>query len=140
MKKLVAAVGKEHVVLDISCRKKDGQYYIVTDRWQKYTDMTVTPEHLDDLAAYANEFLIHAVDVEGKSGGIETELVQILGAWNRIPITYAGGVHSYEDLELLYRLGNGRIHVTIGSALDVYGGPMKLEEVEAYILALNESE
>ena len=80
------------------------------------------------------------MDVEGKSGGIETELVQILGAWNRIPITYAGGVHSYEDLELLYRLGNGRIHVTIGSALDVYGGPMKLEEVEAYILALNESE
>ena len=140
LKKLVAAVGKEHVVLDISCRKKDGQYYIVTDRWQKYTDMTITPEHLDDLAAYANEFLIHAVDVEGKSGGIETELVQILGAWNRIPITYAGGVHSYEDLELLYRLGNGRIHVTIGSALDVYGGPMKLEEVEAYILALNESE
>lgn len=137
LEKLVRAVGKEHVVLDLSCRKKDGQYYIVTDRWQKYTDMAITAQNLDFLAKYAEEFLIHAVDVEGKSGGIEEELVQILGAWNKIPITYAGGVHAYEDLDLLYRVGEGKIHVTIGSALDLYGGPMKFEEVEDYIRKLN---
>lgn len=137
LEKLVAAVGKEHIVLDLSCRKKEGVYYIVTDRWQKYTDLGITTENLDDLSDYADEFLIHAVDVEGKSGGIEKELVKILGDWNKIPITYAGGVHSYEDLDLLYRLGEGKIHVTIGSALDVYGGNMRIEEVEAYIEELN---
>lgn len=136
LEKLVDTVGREHIVLDLSCRKRDGAYYIVTDRWQKYTDLVICPENLDDLSDYADEFLIHAVDVEGKSGGIEEALIRILGAWNKIPITYAGGVHSYEDLDLLYRLGEGKIHVTIGSALDVYGGKMKFEEVEAYIAGL----
>ena len=137
LEKLVGAVGKEHVVLDLSCRKKDGRYYIVTDRWQKYTEMEITPKNLDFLSEYASEFLIHAVDVEGKSSGIEQELVKLLGAWNRIPITYAGGVHCYEDIELLHKFGLGQIHVTIGSALDLYGGTMKFEDVMQYMDELN---
>ncbi|MCM1175587.1 MAG: phosphoribosylformimino-5-aminoimidazole carboxamide ribotide isomerase [Blautia sp.] len=131
--KLIKETGKEKLVLDLSCRIKDGSYYIVTDRWQKYTDVMLNKKTLDELSSYCDEFLIHAVDVEGKAEGIEENLVEMLGSWNRIPITYAGGVHSYEDLRRLKELGHGRIHVTIGSALDLFGGPMKFEEVLSYI-------
>ncbi len=127
--KLVQTVGKEKLVLDLSCRKKDGVYYIVTDRWQKFTQVKVNPETLNELAAYCDEFLIHAVDVEGKSSGIETELVALLGSWKGIPITYAGGVGSYADLEELYNLGKGYLDVTIGSALDLFGGSMEYKKV-----------
>ncbi len=123
------AVGKEHLVIDLSCRKKNGCYYIVTDRWQKYTDVVLNEETLDFFADYCDEFLIHAVDVEGKASGIEQELVSLLGRWNKIPITYAGGVRSKEDLALLKKLGKEKIDVTIGSALDLFGGSMKFEEV-----------
>lgn len=129
LKNLSRAIGKERVVLDVSCREKDGSYHIVTDRWQKYTDVKLNGDTLDFFSEYCSEFLVHAVDVEGKSGGIEERLVTLLGAWNRIPITYAGGVHSYEDLQKLYTLGGGGIHVTIGSALDLYGGNLRFEEV-----------
>ena len=113
LKKLYQVVGKEHLVLDLSCRYRDGAYYIVTDRWQKFTDEKVDEKTLDMLMNYCDEFLIHAVDVEGKSQGIEGRLVEQLGKWNKLPITYAGGVHSYEDIDELKRLGNGKIHVTI---------------------------
>lgn len=129
LSKLKNAVGKEHIVLDLSCRKKDDAYYIVTDRWQTFTTEKVNAKLLDTLMDYCDEYLIHAVDVEGKSQGIEKELVKILGTWNKIPITYAGGVHSYEDLEELKKLGNGKIDVTIGSALDLFGGNLSFEEV-----------
>ena len=129
LEKLVQAVGKEHLVLDLSCRKKDGAYYIVTDRWQKFTDECVTEELLDRLQGYADEFLIHAVDVEGKARGIEQELVKFIGNYTGNPITYAGGVHSMEDLYLLKKLGQNRMNVTIGSALDLFGGSMKWEDV-----------
>lgn len=122
LKRLERAVGKERLVLDLSCRKKGTEYYIVTDRWQKFTDVALTPPVLDELASHCAEFLIHAVDVEGRSQGIEKELVCMLGKWNGIPVTYAGGVGSYEDLELLKKLGQGRLNVTIGSALDLFGG------------------
>ena len=126
---LVAAVGKERLVLDLSCRKRDGEYFIVTDRWQKFTEERVTLSLLNRLKDSCDEFLIHAVDVEGKASGIETELVRMLGEWNEIPVTYAGGVGSFLDLELLKRLGQNHVNVTIGSALDLFGGPMKYEEV-----------
>lgn len=129
LEKLTKVVGKDHLVLDLSCRKKDGAYYIVTDRWQKFTDEVVNEQTLDKLMAYCDEFLIHAVDVEGKSQGIEEDLVRLLGQWNKIPITYAGGVHAYEDITLLKELGKGKIHVTIGSALELFGGHMELEQV-----------
>ena len=89
----------------------------------------MTEQLLDRLAASCSEFLIHAVDVEGKAGGIEQELAAMLGSWGRIPVTYAGGIHSYEDLRLLKKLGRDRLHVTIGSALDLFGGDMQWERV-----------
>ena len=133
LEKILAAVGKEHLVLDLSCRKKDGDYYIVTDRWQKFTEEKITPELLDKLKEYADEFLVHAVDVEGKASGIEVPLAERLGDWGRIPITYAGGVGSFEDLKQLKEYGKGRLNVTIGSALDLFGGRMAYKEVLQYI-------
>ena len=129
LEKICSETGKEHLVLDLSCRKKDGEYHIVTDRWQKYTDVVLNEKTLNFFADYCDEFLIHAVDVEGKAQGIELELVRMLGSFGRLPITYAGGVHDYEDLLLLKEAGGGRINVTIGSALEIFGGTMKLSGV-----------
>ncbi len=141
LNRLEQAVGKEHLVLDLSCRyRADAEepgYYIVTDRWQKFTTERVTNELLEKLSSWCSEFLVHAVDVEGKSGGIEKPLAQFLGDWGKIPITYAGGVHSFKDLEELSRLGRNRLNVTIGSALDLFGGPMSYEQVLTYISKCN---
>lgn len=133
LKKLKKAVGKEHLVLDLSCRKRKEDYYIVTDRWQKFTKERVTEELLEELSEYAAEFLIHAVDVEGKAAGIEKPLAAMLGEWGKIPVTYAGGVGSFEDLADLKRLGKDRLNVTIGSALDLFGGTMEYRRVLEYI-------
>lgn len=121
--------GKEHLVLDLSCRKKDGDYYIVTDRWQKFTNVKITGKLMKELSSYCDEYLIHAVDVEGQAHGIESGLVRILDEYNTIPVTYAGGVGSYEDLTLLKELGHNKIDVTIGSALDLFGGKLELKKV-----------
>lgn len=164
--KLVRAVGREHLVLDLSCRKKtdnivnaymtdlgfgqnsigidkeipsinDGEcqqenknsYYIVTDRWQKFTDEPLSEKLLAKLSSYADEFLVHAVDVEGKASGVEKELVSLLAKCVSIPITYAGGVGSYDDIDVIRKLGNGVVNVTIGSALDLFGGRLIYEKV-----------
>lgn len=119
---LVARVGKERLVLDLSCRKRGEDYYIVTDRWQNFTDTVISPATLDYFARHCAEFLIHAVDVEGKCAGIAEDLVAMLGAWSPIPTTYAGGVRNVEDLYLVKSLGGGRLDATIGSALDIFGG------------------
>ena len=129
LERLVKAVGREHIVLDLSCRKKDGEYYIVTDRWQKYTDTVLDLKLLENLEGSCDEYLIHAVDVEGKVSGIEEGVVKLLGAYESRPVTYAGGVHDYRDLEILKKIGNGHVNVTIGSALDLFGGSMSLDRV-----------
>ncbi|MDE6846344.1 MAG: phosphoribosylformimino-5-aminoimidazole carboxamide ribotide isomerase [Lachnospiraceae bacterium] len=129
LNELVNKVGRQNLVLDLSAGKKEERYLIVTDRWQKYTEVELNEQTLDELASYCDEFLVHAVDVEGKADGIEEEVVKLLGGWGKIPVTYAGGVHSFEDLRLLKKLGRDRVHVTIGSALDLFGGSMKFEEV-----------
>ena len=131
--RMEAAVGKEHLVLDVSCRKRDASYYIMTDRWQKFTDEVVDEALLERLMSHCDEFLVHAVDVEGKARGIETELAALLGDWGKIPITYAGGVAGFSDLDLLKTLGHNRLDVTIGSALDLFGGPMAYEKVIQYV-------
>ena len=133
LKKLETAVGADHLVLDVSCRRKGDDYYIVTDRWQKFTDVVLTPSVLDELADHCVEFLVHAVDVEGKAEGIEEPLVRMLGSWDGIPVTYAGGVGSFDDLRKLKELGQNRLNVTIGSALDLFGGPMNYEETVKFI-------
>lgn len=134
LEKLEREVGREHLVLDLSCREKreaagKEAYYIVTDRWQRFTDVQLEPEVLDELAGHCAEFLIHAADVEGKAQGIEQKLVSMLGAWQGIPVTYAGGVGSYKDLELLKSLGKDRLDVTVGSALDLFGGNLSFPQV-----------
>ena len=133
MEKLVQAVGKEHVVLDMSCRKRGDRYYVVTDRWQKFTEEEITEDFLDSISGYCDELLIHAADVEGKSAGIEEDLVKLLGDWGKIPITYAGGVKDYDDILHIRELGHGKLNVTIGSALDLFGGPLHFETVEQIV-------
>ena len=123
-------VGKEHLVLDLSCRKRDGKYFVVTDRWQKFTEEEVTADLLSRLQDSCDEFLIHAVDVEGKARGIEEALVELLADACGIPVTYAGGVGSYEDVRKLRDLGKGKVDVTIGSALDLFGGPLEFRKVQ----------
>src|SRR5579862_609324 len=119
---LVKAVGPSRLVLDLSCRRRDGNYFVVTDRWQKFTELTLSSETLQKLARRCAEFLIHAVDVEGLCRGIDRELVEKLGQWTPLPTTYAGGANALGDLEEVTRLGQGKIDLTIGSALDIFGG------------------
>ena len=119
---LVKAIGKDRLVLDLSCRKRDGKYFVVTDRWQKFTELEVNAETLQKFSAYCAEFLIHAVDVEGLCRGIDGELVKMLGEGTTIPMTYAGGANSLADLEQVTKLSNGKVDLTIGSALDIFGG------------------
>ena len=127
---LVKAVGKERIVLDLSCRKKDNKYYIVTDRWQKFTKVFIENSTLNMLADFCDEFLIHGVDSEGKSGGMEQDLVKILSNWRKIPITYAGGIASMEQIEQFRKTSKGNMDFTIGSALDLFGGSLKYNEIK----------
>jgi phosphoribosylformimino-5-aminoimidazole carboxamide ribotide isomerase len=129
LEKMVDAAGKEHLVLDLSCRKKEDAYYVVTDRWQKFTEEKVTLELMEKLGAYCDEFLIHAVDVEGKAKGIEVTLAKLLGEYNGHPVTYAGGVGSMEDIQTLKMAAGGKVDVTVGSALDLFGGTIPFEKL-----------
>lgn len=133
LKEMVKAVSARRLVLDLSCRKKGDAYYIVTDRWQNYTEVRLDKEILRELSGCCDEFLVHAVDVEGKARGIEKEVASLLGEFCPIPVTYAGGVHSFADLQSLKTLGRGKVDVTIGSALDLFGGPMKFEDVLSFM-------
>lgn len=130
---MMRAAGRQRLVLDLSCRRtKDGRYLVVTDRWQKFTDLEIGEECLDRLSECCDEFLIHAADVEGKRSGIEEDLVDMLGSWQRrsgFPVTYAGGVHSLDDLKLIGKLSGGAMDVTVGSALSLFGGNLTLEEL-----------
>jgi phosphoribosylformimino-5-aminoimidazole carboxamide ribotide isomerase len=119
---LVKRIGRTRLVLDLSCRKRDDVYLVVTGRWQKFTELALSAENLQTLARSCAEFLVHAVDVEGLCRGIDRELVEKLGEWTPIPTIYAGGAQSLADLEDVTRLGQGRIDLTIGSALDIFGG------------------
>ena len=122
LNELVSMIGKSRLVLDLSCRKRDGEYLVVTDRWQKFTAEKISPELLTKLGGFCDEFLIHAADVEGLCHGIDHELVEKLAEWTPLPCTYAGGARSLADLEEVTRIGRGRIDLTIGSALDIFGG------------------
>jgi phosphoribosylformimino-5-aminoimidazole carboxamide ribotide isomerase len=122
LRELVRAVGKRRLVLDLSCRRRKGDYFVVTDRWQKFTDLKVDGPALARLGQCCDEFLVHAVDVEGLCVGVDLELVSHLGQRSPLPVTYAGGARSLQDLEDVERAGAGRVDLTIGSALDIFGG------------------
>lgn len=120
--RLVSETGKEHLVLDLSCRKRGSDYFIVTDRWQRFTETVIDETTMVELGGYCDEFLVHAADVEGKCSGVDAELIAKLARFSSIPTTYAGGVRDIADLKLINRIGEGRLDVTVGSALDIFGG------------------
>jgi phosphoribosylformimino-5-aminoimidazole carboxamide ribotide isomerase len=129
LRSLVKAVGRNRLVLDLSCRKSGSDFWIVTDRWQNFTNVRVNRDTLSQLAGHCDEFLVHGVDVEGKMRGIQSDLVQILGRHSPIPVTYAGGVKALSDLDEVKGLGQGRVDLTIGSALDIFGGNIAYRDV-----------
>jgi len=130
--KLVSTVGRERLVLDLSCRRRNGAYWVVTDRWQNFTEVAVDSTTLLSLAEHCAEFLVHGVDVEGMQLGIEQELVALLGRHSPLPVTYAGGATALADLDLVRQLGEGRVDLTIGSALDIFGGNVSYAEVVSW--------
>jgi phosphoribosylformimino-5-aminoimidazole carboxamide ribotide isomerase len=130
---LAKTIGRERLVLDLSCRKKAFEYFVVTDRWQNFTELNVNKNTLEKLSTYCSEFLVHAVDVEGLCRGIDRELVANLGKWTPLPMTYAGGANSLQDLADATELGDGKIDLTIGSALDIFGGTsVRYEDAVAF--------
>ena len=129
LERLLATTGKERLVLDLSCRTRDGAFWIVTDRWQNFTEEKVDEALLHHLAQYCDEFLVHGVDVEGRMQGIQEPLIELLGQYAPIPVTYAGGVSAVSDLDRVQALGQGRVDLTIGSALDIFGGSIPYQQV-----------
>lgn len=132
LQRLVAAVGKEKLVIDLSCRKRDGKWFVVTNKWTQFSTFEVNAESIRYIEQFCDELLIHAVDVEGKRSGMQESLVMDLARWTSIPTTYAGGVRSLEDLQKFEQLTNGKLHVTIGSALSIFGGDLSYDEVVQY--------
>ncbi|GAA5998698.1 1-(5-phosphoribosyl)-5- ((5-phosphoribosylamino)methylideneamino)imidazole-4-carboxamide isomerase HIS6 [Rhodotorula paludigena] len=133
LRRLAEKVGKERLVVDVSCRRRDNRWIVAMDRWQVMTDMEVNAESLALLTKYCSEFLIHAADVEGLCQGIDEQLVEKLGEWVTIPTTYAGGARSTDDLRLVEQLSGGKVDLTFGSALDIFGGSqVKFDELCAY--------
>ena len=132
LRELAGKTGPGHLVIDLSCRKRDGTYYVVTDRWQTFTELAVTEELLQELSCYCDEFLVHGVDQEGLGQGMEEELVKILARYVRgggRKVTYAGGIGSLADLAAFKEMSDGLLDVTIGSALKIFGGEITLEEI-----------
>lgn len=128
LNKLVKTVGRDKVVLDLSCRKKNEDYYVVTDRWQKFTDVKLNKELFEELSAYCDEFLVHAVDTEGKSSGIDEKVLASLSEINHT-ITYAGGISSYDDVRKFITIGKSKVNFTVGSKLDIFGGSLSIEGI-----------
>ena len=122
LKQIRKKIGQSRLVIDLSCRRRGEDYFVVTDRWQTFTELKINSETLDQLAKHCDEFLIHGVDVEGLSQGIDEALVQLIANHCPIAATYAGGARSLKDLHRVNEIGKGRVHLTIGSALDIFGG------------------
>ncbi|MBP1989807.1 phosphoribosylformimino-5-aminoimidazole carboxamide ribotide isomerase [Paenibacillus eucommiae] len=129
---IVSEAGKERLVIDLSCKEKDGKWYVVTNQWKQFSDFEVNQDNIRYLEQYCDEFLVHAVDVEGKQSGIQQSLVSALAEWVSIPTTYAGGARSIADMDQFQKLSGGKLDLTIGSALDIFGGKLSYAEVVKY--------
>jgi len=129
LKELHDTVGKENLVIDLSCKSRNDKYFVVTNRWQKFTTFEISEENLRFLSAFCDEFLVHAADVEGMKSGIDENLVEHLSECCKIPITYAGGVRSIDDFSKIDELGHGRVDATVGSALDIFGGTLSFDNL-----------
>jgi phosphoribosylformimino-5-aminoimidazole carboxamide ribotide isomerase len=132
LSKIVGAVGKDRLVIDLSCKEKDGAWFVVTNQWKTFSSFEVNQANIRELESYCDEFLVHAVDVEGKRTGIHESLVRRLADWVTIPTTYAGGARSMADMELFRAISKGNIDITVGSALDIFGGSLPYEDVVTY--------
>jgi phosphoribosylformimino-5-aminoimidazole carboxamide ribotide isomerase len=132
LNRLIGVVGRQRLVLDLSCRRRGSEFWVVTDRWQRFTEIRISPETLGRLAEHCDEFLVHGVDVEGLRAGIEGQLVEMLAHWSPIPVTYAGGARSLQDLDEVAARGLGRVNLSIGSALDLFGGNVAYRDVVAW--------
>ncbi|WVR05060.1 phosphoribosylformimino-5-aminoimidazole carboxamide ribotide isomerase [Kwoniella sp. DSM 27419] len=122
LSRLSEAVGRDRLVVDISCRKREAGWIVAMNGWKTLTDMHVTQESIKLIEKYCSELLIHAADVEGLCQGIDEELVSRLGEWVSVETTYAGGARDISDLALVDRLSNGKVDLTFGSSLDIFGG------------------
>jgi len=129
---MLAEVGKDRLVLDLSCKEKDGKWHVVTNQWTTFSDLEVNEATVRELEDYCDEFLIHAVDVEGKREGVQERLASKLAEWCRLPATYAGGARSIADLARFRDITGGKLDITIGSALDIFGGTLPYKEVVDY--------
>ncbi|CAG7632948.1 Imidazole glycerol phosphate synthase subunit HisF [Paenibacillus solanacearum] len=129
LERIVSTVGKDRLVIDLSCKEKDGKWYVVTNQWKTFSNFELNRSNIEMLEQHCDELLIHAVDVEGKRTGIHEQLVTSLAEWVSIPTTYAGGARSLEDLELFERITQGRLDITVGSALDIFGGKLPYRQV-----------
>lgn len=122
LKNLSETVGRKRLVLDLSCKRFGGAYFVMSERWQRQTDVALSSESISELAEYCSEFLIHAIDMEGLASGIDGDLVELLALESPCPVTYAGGISSFDDIDTIYERGEGRVDYTVGSALDIFGG------------------
>jgi phosphoribosylformimino-5-aminoimidazole carboxamide ribotide isomerase len=132
LNQIISEIGKDKLVIDLSCKEKDGKWYVVTNQWKQFSSFEVNQANIRELESYCNEYLIHAVDVEGKRTGVHESLVKHLSECVSIPTTYAGGARSLEDLATFRKLTKGKLDITVGSALDIFGGNLSYEEVVAY--------
>jgi phosphoribosylformimino-5-aminoimidazole carboxamide ribotide isomerase len=133
LRNIVSAIGKERLVIDVSCKERDGKWFVVTNQWKTFSRFELNPSNIAYLETYCDEFLIHAVDVEGKRTGIQEKLASQLAEWVHIPTTYAGGARSIADLERFRMITDGKLDITIGSALDLFGGSLPYEDVLSYM-------
>ena len=129
LNKLIQEVGKENIVIDLSCRLKNNEYYVVTDRWQTFSETKVNENTLKEISNFTSEFLIHGVDVEGKKSGVEETLIKIIADHSPIQCVYAGGISTIDDIKKIRAIGKNRIDFTIGSALDLFGGTLSYDEI-----------
>ncbi|GIN71897.1 1-(5-phosphoribosyl)-5-[(5-phosphoribosylamino) methylideneamino] imidazole-4-carboxamide isomerase [Bacillus sp. J14TS2] len=129
LNRLVSEVGKDKLVIDLSCKQKNGKWFVVTNKWTQFSNFEVNETNIKEIEKYCDELLIHAVDVEGKRTGIQEDLVKQLIQWISIPTTYAGGIRSLKDVEAFFELSNGKLDLTIGSSLDLFGGDLSYSEV-----------
>ena len=131
LERVAGRIGPHRLVLDLSCKSRDGEYFVMTDRWQTFTQLKISKRGLARLARYCSEFLVHAVDVEGKQAGVDSDLIVRLAECSPVSTTYAGGVRELADLQRVDELSGGKLDVTVGSALDIFGGTLAYRDVVA---------
>lgn len=129
VKNISSKTGAGNLVIDLSCKLYNNTYYVVSNKWKDITDFELTRENLGKLSKYCDEFLIHAAHIEGKRQGADFKLIKLLAEFSDIPVTYAGGINSQDEIKEVKSSGNDKIDITIGSALDIFGGDLNFNKI-----------